>query len=144
MLGQPKNGDARRKSALSSKLSSSRVRTQIGIRTILNSIPLPFANALSDCLQTWTAARTDMPCVPPSRSGGQRSRTARTRGVLSQTRAIARRTRRKVPAGPLTNTGSGQKVHAHPPVAHLLRTTNTDLAGPTRTRHAPYIHLTVM
>ena len=57
MLGQPKNGDARRKSALSCKLSSSRVRTQIGIRTILNSIPLPFANALSDFLQTWTGTQ---------------------------------------------------------------------------------------
>ena len=49
MVDHSKNGDARRKSALSCKLSSSRVRTQIGVRTFLigypsfSPTPCPFA-----------------------------------------------------------------------------------------------------
>ena len=102
MLGQPKNGDARRRSGSSSKLRPLRRPHSNGRQHSFDSIPLPFANALSDCLRTWTAARTDMRVVLPSRSGGQRSRTARTRGVLSQRRAIARERREKVPVVPVT------------------------------------------
>ena len=90
MLGQPKNGDARRKSALSCKLSSSRVRTQIGIRTILNSIPLPFANAMSDFLQTWTGTQSADQSVCPSRSEGNRTRQWQMAGTSDQKNAVGR------------------------------------------------------
>ena len=97
MLGQPKNGDARRKSGSSSKLRPLRRPHSNGRRHSFDSIPLPFANALSDCLRTWTGTRPAVRVVSPSRSGVQRSRTARTRGVLSVLCANARRAKRKVP-----------------------------------------------
>ena len=57
MLGQPKNGDARRKSGSSSKLRPLRRPHSNDRQHSFDSIPLPFANALSDCLRTWTGTR---------------------------------------------------------------------------------------
>ena len=50
---------------------------------ILNSIPLPFANALSVRLPVWTAARPAERAVPPSKRKGKRTTRWRERGVLS-------------------------------------------------------------
>ena len=90
MLNQPLNGDARRRSGSSCKLRPLRDPHSNDRRHSFDRIPLPFATALSDCLQTWTGARTGMPCVRPCRSGGQRSRTARTRGVSDQNARVSR------------------------------------------------------
>ena len=70
MLGQPKNGDARRKSGSSSKLRPLRRPHSNGRQHSFDRIPLPFANALSVCLRTWTATRPAVRVVSPSRSGG--------------------------------------------------------------------------
>ena len=82
--------DARRRSGSSSKFRPQRRLHSNDRQTFLDRVSLPFANALSDFLQTWTAARTDMRVVLPSRSGVQRSRTARTRGVSDQNARASR------------------------------------------------------
>ena len=82
--------DARRRSGSSSKFRPQRRLHSNDRRTFLDRVSLPFANALSDFLQTWTAARTDMRVVLPSRSGVQRSRSARTRGVSDQNARASR------------------------------------------------------
>ena len=87
MLHQPLNGDARRRSSVSSKLRPLRNPHSNDRRHSFDPIPLPFASALSDCRRTFSAARPAVPCVLPSRSGGPRSSTARTRGVLNEKRA---------------------------------------------------------
>ena len=76
-----------------------------GLRPFLNSIPLPFASALSDCLRVFSATRPDGWCVSPSRSGVQRSRTARTRGVLNENARASRDQAVSVPVAP-PNRGS--------------------------------------
>ena len=90
MLNQTLNGDARRRSGSSCKLRPLRDPHSNDRQLSFDSMPLPLANALSDFLQTWTATRTDMPCVSPSRSRWQSSRTARTRGALNEKARLSR------------------------------------------------------
>ena len=106
MLDQPLNGDARRMSGSSCKLRPPADPHSNDRQLSFDSIPLPFASALSDCLRFFSAARTDMRVVLPSRSGGQGSSTARTRGALNEKRAFARRQRKKFLSHPLLTTGT--------------------------------------
>ena len=71
MLGRSLNGVARTRSSQGSKLRPQRRLHSNGRRTFLNSMPLPFASALSDCLRTWTATRPAGRSVSPSRSDGR-------------------------------------------------------------------------
>ena len=100
MLGQPKNGDARRRSGSSSKLRPLRRPHSNGRQHSFDRMSLPFANALSDCLRTWTGTRPAVRVTYPSRSGGQSSSTARTRGTPDLLCANARRAKRKVSVRP--------------------------------------------
>ena len=90
MLDQPLNGDARRMSGSSCKVRPLRNPHSNDRRHSFDRIPLPFASALSDYLRVFSATRPAGRVVSPSRSGGQRSRTARTRGVSDQKARLSR------------------------------------------------------
>ena len=104
MLHQPLNGDARRRSSVSSKLRPLRNPHSNDRRHSFDRIPLPFATALSDCRRTWTGTRPAVRSMSPSRSGLQRSRTARTRGSPDQERACRATTSFLVSVGPVTHS----------------------------------------
>ena len=100
MLDRSLNNDARRRSGVSTKLRPQRQTHTKRPTDFLNSMPLPFANALSDCLRIFSGTHSDRCSVmSPSRSGGWRSRTARERGALSVLREERARRPKKVPAG---------------------------------------------
>ena len=69
MLNQTLNGDARRRSGSSCKLRPLRDPHSNDRRHSFDRVSLPFATALSDCLQTWTGTRSAGRSVCPSRSG---------------------------------------------------------------------------
>ena len=77
------DGDARRKSQAIHLVWPLAPPLCKGSRQVFDSGPLPFANALSALRKTWTGTRTMSLCVCPSRSGGRRPTTARTRGISS-------------------------------------------------------------